>query len=237
MTKYESIANEMRRRIKEGYYPIDQPIPDELSLAEEFGSSRMTMRKALDLLVSEGLLFRKRGHGTFIIQMYKNQSLNVISDESLGLSNLVKGKPVSSEIIQFTIEFPSEEVAGHLAIGKQEPVYHIIRLRMVDHEPYVMEETYMPSNLIPGITEDILHASIYNYIQQDLELKIGGAHRTIMADKSNELDQTYLECKKEDPILQVVQVGFLNNGVPFEYSFSRHRYDKFVFTSVSVRNK
>ncbi|KMY45885.1 GntR family transcriptional regulator [Bacillus sp. FJAT-27916] len=235
MTKYESIANEMRRRIKEGFYSIDQPIPDEVSLAAEFGSSRMTMRKALDLLVSEGLLFRKRGHGTFIIQMYKNQSLNVISDESLGLSNLVKDKPVSSKIIQFTIEFPSEEVAGHLAIGTKEPVYHIIRLRMVDHEPYVMEETYMPSNLIPGITEDILHASIYNYIQQSLDLKIGGAHRTIMADKSNELDQTYLECKTDDPILQVVQVGFLNNGVPFEYSFSRHRYDKFVFTSVTVK--
>lgn len=60
MNKYEIIANEMRNRIKNNVYPIDQPIPDEVSLAKEFNSSRMTMKRALDNLVAEGLLFRKR---------------------------------------------------------------------------------------------------------------------------------------------------------------------------------
>lgn len=59
MNKYEIIANEMRDRIKNNVYPIDQPIPDEVSLAKEFNSSRMTMKRALDNLVAEGLLFRK----------------------------------------------------------------------------------------------------------------------------------------------------------------------------------
>lgn len=68
MRKYEYISNEMRRRIQEEYYPIDQPIPDELSLAKEFSCGRMTMKRALDILVSEGMLYRKRGHGTFIVK-------------------------------------------------------------------------------------------------------------------------------------------------------------------------
>lgn len=51
----------MRKRIKSSVYDIDQPIPDEKTLAEEFGCSRMTMKRALDTLAAEGMLFRKEG--------------------------------------------------------------------------------------------------------------------------------------------------------------------------------
>ena len=235
MNKYKHISDEIRKRIKEGHYPTSRPIPDEHSLCEEFACSRMTMKKALDILVAEGLLYRKRGHGTFIIQVpNKDSEVNVISEESLGLSNLVKDKEVSSKIIAFDVQFPSDQVAEQLNIRTDSPIYRIIRLRSINNEPYVLEKTFMPTNLIPGITEEILNSSIYNHIQNTLELKIGGAHRKIRASKSNSLDQEYLGCKSDDPILEVEQVGFLNNGIPFEYSFSRHRYDRFVFTSVSI---
>lgn len=234
MNKYQSISLEMRQRIKDGNYPIDQPIPDEISLAKEFGCSRMTMKRALDILVMEGLLYRKRGHGTFIVQSaIQNSRVNVISNEALGLSNLIKDKKITSKMIKFEVQFPTTEVAEHLAIDMKTPVYYLIRLRMIDDEPYVMEKTYMPTTLIPGIKDEVLHGSIYKYIQEDLGLTIAGSHRKIRACKSDELDQEHLECLPEDPILEVEHVGFLNNGVPFEYSFSRHRYDKFEVTTVN----
>jgi len=62
---------------------------------------------------------------------------------------------------------------------------------------------------------------------------MAGSHRIIRACKSEKLDQEHLECLPDDPILEVEHVGFLNNGVPFEYSFSRHRYDKFEVTTVN----
>uniref|UniRef100_UPI0030C88A4E GntR family transcriptional regulator n=1 Tax=Enterococcus faecium TaxID=1352 RepID=UPI0030C88A4E len=78
MNKYESIYLEIRKRILEGYYVLDQKIPDEISLAREFNCSRMTMKRALDILVREGLLYRKRGHGTFIVQSaIQNGRVNV----------------------------------------------------------------------------------------------------------------------------------------------------------------
>jgi GntR family transcriptional regulator len=234
MNKYESISIEVRHRIKDRQYPIDQPIPDEISLAKEFGCSRMTMKRALDLLVVEGLLYRKRGHGTFIVQSAINKSkVHVATNESLGLSNLLKDKKVTSKLIRFEVQFPTEEVAVHLAIDEKTPVYYLIRLRLVDGEPYVMEKTYMPTTLIPGIKEDILQGSVYKYIQKDLGLTMAGSHRIIRACKSNQLDQEHLECQANDPILEVEHVGFLNNGIPFEYSFSRHRYDKFDVTTVN----
>jgi GntR family transcriptional regulator len=235
MNKYESISSEVRHRIKNREYPIDQPIPDEISLAKEFGCSRMTMKRALDLLVVEGLLYRKRGHGTFIVQSAINKSkVNVATNQSLlGLSNLLKEKSVTSKVIKFEVQFPTEEVAMHLAIDEKTPVYYLIRLRLVDGEPYVMEKTYMPTTLIPGIKDEVLYGSVYKYIQEDLGLTIAGSHRIIRACKSDQLDQEHLECLPDDPILEVEHVGFLNNGVPFEYSFSRHRYDKFEVTTVN----
>jgi GntR family transcriptional regulator len=236
MLKYEVISDEMRRRIKEGFYPTDQPIQDEISLATEFNCSRMTMKRALDILVTEGLLYRKRGHGTFIVQSaIQNNNINVIGQEALGLSNLLRDKKVESIVVKFEVQFPSEIVAEHLAIDLQTPVYHIIRARFVEGEPYILEKTYMPATLIPGINEEVLNSSIYDYIKGKLGLTIAGSHRIIRACKPEELDRKYLNCAADDPVLEVEHVGFLNNGVPFEYSFSRHRHDKFVIMTVNMK--
>ncbi|WP_057914697.1 GntR family transcriptional regulator [Peribacillus muralis] len=236
MSKYEQISNEMRKRIQEESYSSDEPIPDELSLTKEFSCSRMTMKKALDILVMEGLLYRKRGHGTFIVKSTIQDNLvNVTDKENLGLTSLLNDKKIESKVIQFDVLFPSEKVAAYLCVDHNTPVYHLTRLRKIENEPFVIEETYMPTNIIRGINEEVLQSSIYNFITNTLGLTIGGSHRKIRADKSNNLDQTYLNCASDDPILEVEQVAYLNTGIPFEYSFSRHRYDKFVFTTVNIR--
>jgi GntR family transcriptional regulator len=64
-------------------------------------------------------------------------------------------------------------------------------------------------------------------------LSVAGAHRK--ADKSGELDHLYLDCASEDSVLEEEQVAFLNPGKPFKYSFSRHRYNKFIFKIVNIR--
>lgn len=234
--KYIQIADEIRDRITRGDYSPDQAIPDEMSLAKEFGCSRMTMKKALEVLVFEGLLYRKRGHGTFILQSPLQQDqVNVLSGETIGLTASAKGRQVTSQVIAFHVAFPDPEVAKHLSIDQETPVYHIQRLRFIDGEPYVMERTYMPSPLITGLNEEVLQGSVYQHIQENLGLTISSSHKMIRADKPHELDRKYLDCAPDDPILEVEQVVYLSNGTPFEYSFSRHRYDKFVFTVINIQ--
>ncbi|SMO31950.1 transcriptional regulator, GntR family [Melghirimyces algeriensis] len=215
---------------------MDEAIPDELSLSKEFECSRMTMKRALDILVMEGLLYRKRGHGTFIVKSaLQDHEVNVLDQEIQGLTRLLKDKKVTSKIIEFDVQFPSEEIASFLSIDSKTPIYHIVRLRNVEGEPYVLERTYMPTNVIEGVNEDVLHSSVYQHIKDTLGLSIGGFHRKIRASKPTDLDQEHLECAFDDPILEVEQVGYLNTGVPFEYSFARHRYDKFVITTVNIK--
>ena len=89
--------------------------------------------------------------------------------------------------------------------------------------------------LIPGIKRQVLENSIYSYIEGDLKLKIQSAHRTVRAVLPTEDEKKELDIKGVLPILEVVQVAFLDDGRPFEYSMSHHRGDRSVFRSVSIR--
>ncbi|WP_214876180.1 GntR family transcriptional regulator [Exiguobacterium sp. CH10] len=233
--KYETIADEIRKRIIEHVYPLERALPDEIHLAQEFEVSRMTMKRALEILVMEGLIYRKRGKGTFILQSsFQKDRINVISKETRGLTQVIGDRSLRSEVLNFEVKFPSQEVANHLMIELTEPVYEIRRVRYVDDEPYVIELTYMVANLITGITREILEKSVYAYIQEDLGYTITSSHKVIRADKPDEYDQAYLKNDITEPIIEVEQVVYLSNGKPFEYSFARHRYDKFVFSSVNI---
>lgn len=233
--KYKAIHQEMRKRIVEGSYPVNQQIPDELTLCKEFACSRMTMKKALDLLVQEGLLYRKRGQGSFVMGIGTTSKRILLPErELLGLTKSTK-YDITSEILQFELQFADETIAEILNIHPNDPIYHILRLRLIKQKPYVLERTYMNTTLIPGLTLDILKGSIYNYIENTLGYRIASAKKITRADISNELDHQKLKLKEKEPVLEIEQVAYLDNGVPFEYSFSRHRYDLFEFTSYAVR--
>lgn len=234
MVKYETIANEIRKRILNGVYPVDSLVPDQITLAKEFNVSRMTMKKALDILAMEGLIYRQRGSGTYVMKSALLNREDVVVNEYDGLTKQMAGHDLKSEIIRFDVEFPSEEIMEHLMLKKTQPVYNIIRLRIVDGRPYVLEHTHMPADLAAGLTEEILTASVYDYIHQELGLYFGGAFRKIHADKPSQYDQEYLDCQADDPVLEVEQIVYLKDGRPFEYSRSRHRYDIRSYTVVDI---
>ena len=225
MTKYEMIAGKIRQRIREDIYPVDSLIPDQVSLAKEFNVSRMTVKKAMDILELEGLILRKRGAGTFVKKTALSEGLTASIMEYEGLTKQLTNQEVKSQVISFKLDFPNELVQEKLMLDKHDPIYKIIRLRIVDGAPYILEHTIMNANLIPGINEEILHQSIYDYIHQELNLQFGGAHRIIQADKASEYDQKYLKCEEHDPILEIEQVVYLEDGTPFEYSRSRNKYN------------
>ncbi|EUJ31233.1 GntR family transcriptional regulator [Listeria floridensis FSL S10-1187] len=237
-TKYSYIAEEVRNRIKNHDYPLDKPIPDEMTLSKEFECSRMTMKKALEVLVLEGLLYRKRGHGTFIIKSALDvDRLQIHNQEVNGFTKLLKGQKVDTKVIRFEVIFPDDTIAERLNIEKEAPVYDILRVRSIASDPYVIEHTYMPVHVIPGLTKQVLEGSIYTYIETELGQKIASSYKQIRADKPNEIDKEYLNCQADDPVMEVEQTVYLNNGVAFEYSLSRHRYDKFVFTTVNIARR
>lgn len=236
MLKYEEIALDIQHKINNGEYLPNDQLPLEKEMCIQYGVSRITIKKAMDKLVMSGSVVKRRGSGTFVKDVDYNEISDVsASSQFTGFSVTFKDKDIFSKIIEFQVVNPTEEIANKLKMEKDEFVYYICRARYAENLPYVVEYTYMPIDIIPGLKKDIVKNSIYNYIEETLKLKIKSAHRTVRAILPSKLEQEYLEINDSFPILEVEQIAFLDNGQPFEYSKSHHRSDRFEFKSISVR--
>jgi GntR family transcriptional regulator len=197
----------------------------------------MTIQKAINLLKIEGFLYTKRGLGTFAsfppLQQDKYGSdVGTVIGTSSHFSH--QGE-MTSQVISFDVRFPVPEEMNKLKLRGEQAVYDIIRLRYLNGEPFHLEYSIYPIDIIPGISQEILSKSIYEHIIQNLNLQIGSAIRQIRADKPDQFDQIYLDCQDDDPILEIEQIVFLKNGKPFEYSQTRARYDKATVNYVDFR--
>ncbi|CAM3126426.1 MULTISPECIES: GntR family transcriptional regulator [Leuconostoc] len=234
MSLYQEIAKHLRQKIEDGNYQPGEALPRQTDLASEYNTSRVTIQKALDMLFNDNLIIRKQGSGTFVSPTYSS-ALDIISSQYGGTTQLFSGKAdVSTQVLHFEIRLPTNEESKQLNISTTVPVYDIYRLRKLDQEPYELTKSIMPLSVISNLTQEVAEHSIFSFIQNDLKMAIGSAVRRISADKATDDDIKYLDCLKEDPILQITQTVSLKDGRIFEYSHTRHRYDK---GSIVVFNK
>lgn len=226
MSKYIDIANSIEHDIITGHY--HRQLPNQAILAKKYSTTRVTIAKSLKLLEDRELTTTIKGHGTYILQnlipdFYINSPANVID----GLTGHIQGGGgLKSNIISFDIRKPTEEEARALEINLQDDVYDIIRQRIFNSKPLKLEYTIMPTKVIPGINQEILHSSIYAYIQQKLGLKISCANRMFSADKPDAYDIKFLDCQPDTPVFVVHQKAMLADGRPFEFSETRNRFDR-----------
>lgn len=238
LAKYKDIATIIRNRILNGTYPTGDLLPEQVKLSKEFKTSRMTIQKALDLLSYEGLIYSKQGKGTFVKSNADSLSkLDTSINQYVGTTELFKDRAiVRSTVLKNELRLPTVEEQEKLQLNKANAIYDIIRVRYLNKEPYCVEHSIMPVKILGDLSDDVLKNSIYSHIEHDLDLKIGAAYRKISADKPNNMDQKYLKCDLTEPVLQVQQTVFLQNGKPFEFSTTRHRFDMGSITTINMGN-
>lgn len=237
MVKYIDIADDIRSKIFDKKYTYGQKLPYEYVLCVAYHCNKETMKKALDILVKEGLIVRRRGAGTFVKDYDASADhITKAMQAGQGLSKQLEGKAkLTSEIIEFEVVPSDEHISKKLQIEEGSFVYHIIRRRIVNDEPYCIEIMYMPISIIPNLKLEHLQNSIYKYIEKELKLKIQSTHKTIRGHLSSQLEQQYLGLKEYEPYFEVEQTAYLSSGVIFEYSFSRFHYNKFELQTVTVQ--
>ncbi|MGT2785670.1 GntR family transcriptional regulator [Streptococcus merionis] len=228
MQKYNVIANDVRKKILDRTYKANDQLPFEKDLCEAYEVSKMTVKKALDILVAEGLIIKRRGAGTFVKDLsVEDMEKMIVGSQMIGTSAYYPTRTVTSKVLRFEIISATEKVANKLNIALGSFVYDIERVRILDGNPIVMENTFMPISVIPDLALKNVEESIYEYIQDGLGMKIQSAHRNITVRKASDAEVEHLEMEKGDPVGVVEQVGFLSSGMTFEYSISTHRYDTF----------
>jgi len=236
MLKYVEISNDIRKKIIDGKYLPNERLPFEKEICDKYNSSKMTVKKALDILVTEGLLVKRRGSGTFVKDINPKERDNLIaSTQFRGLSSFYVNHKIESKIIEYKVINADKNIAKKLLVTEEDFVYKIIRVRVVDGVSVVLEEMYMPIQIIPGLKKQHLSGSIYEYIERIINLKIKSAHRTITIKKSSEYEQKLLNIKKNEPLGIIEQVAYLDNGQAFEYSIVTHKCEDFKVNSVVFR--
>ena len=229
MSKYGELAEKLRLAIEDGTYEPGDRLPTTPELCDIYGVSNTTVKKAIDELDQLGLVARRRGSGIYVkstLSLRKGSSSGLsTSGQMTGFTSEHADANVSSEVHDFSVVHPPELVAETLGIREKEFVYHICRTRLVDGKPHNVEYTYMPVTLIPGLLEEHLHGSIYGYIEKELGLKIGSSHRVLRAVLPSKDEIEWLQLKPGEPLFEVRQVAYLDDGRPFECSTSRHTSD------------
>ena len=240
MFKYQIIAKDIQKKIEQGEFSPGEQLPQEIEMCKHYNASRITIREAMNQLVLLGLIIKRRGSGTFVKNVaedMQNKDAFPKSSQFNGFTRDCAKFKVSSDIHNFSVINPPPEIAEQLKISPNSFTYYICRTRFIDNKPVVVEYTYMPIDIISGVTLDIVSGSIYDYIEHKLNLKIKSAHRTARASMPTLDEKQWLNITEKNfvPIFEVEQIAYLDDGRIFEYSKSRHRADFFELKSVSVR--
>jgi GntR family transcriptional regulator len=230
---YHQLEEYIKQQIESGILKEEVVIPSEREFAERFEISRMTVRQAINNLVTEGYLYRQKGRGTFVSKKKVEQELQGLT--SFTEDMLSRGMTPSSKLLSFKILPADAKTSKELFISEGELIYKIKRSRLADGEPMALETAYVPVNIVPGLTEENSNQSLYQYIEEHLSQSISEAKQEIEASIADELTANVLSIEKGAPILLMVRTSFLKDGTPFELVKSSFRADRYRFTHTMKR--
>lgn len=199
------------------------PAPSERELVQHFGVARMTVRQALDALVSEGLLERVPGRGTFVAR--------VKSDVHVRLSSYTeemarRGMKPDSRTLVARMESAGPGVARALEINEGDLVVHWQRLRFADGVPMCIEDAYLSDSIVPNFLEQSLPTSLYGELdRRDLLPTWGEDSVSAALARPDEADA--LGISQGDSVLRISRRAFAAE-IAVEVSRSTYRADRFT---------
>ncbi|WP_404462020.1 GntR family transcriptional regulator [Sutcliffiella horikoshii] len=231
---YYQLESYIKNQIEAGFILPGENIPSEREYAESYGISRMTVRQAINSLVNEGLLYRKKGSGTFVSEKKIEQPLQGLTSFTEDMKK--RGMTPTSKLIHFEVIPANSFIANELKISEYAPVYEIKRIRLADGEPMALETNYLSANLVKGLTEEQVKASIYSYVEEKLGLRITHAEQLIESVRASEEHEKLLFIEKDHPMLYIQRNTFLHDGTPLELVKSVYRGDRYKFQIKMERN-
>lgn len=240
-TLYAAIKDDLLAKIKNGTYAEGETIPSEVDLAKAYGVSRPTIRQALQILVNDGYLDRRKRRGTIVSSPSRedDRELPVLDRAALtGVQSFedeirAAGKTVRTMAILVKEEPSDAEVAAGLHVPLGSSVYKLVRLRYVDDVPNVFMENYIPCKLYPGFIADVDFSETRLYERmRDLGRPVKTVTRHLEVIKADASTSTLLDVPIGDPLFFFHTEGRDEAGNVVEYSIStyRGRSNTFEFT-------
>lgn len=234
---YKQLMDSIKKKIISGELKIGDKIDSERKMSEQYGINRMTVRNALKKLEKEGILNSYRGKGTFVNAMPEiEDKVELGNNEILSLSMQIRQKGMKSTRQLLSLKKVNTIGALKDYFPKDDKVYEIIRLSLINDNPYALQKAYIPCHLFKDAERfDFEEFSLYDYMHDH-------GHRPqkmISYLKIEKIPQEYLEIMNMDAKKNVFlfdYFGFDTNRELVEYTISYHHPEYTTFKYITSVN-
>ena len=222
---YQQLQRALREGIERGLLGPDDALPAERDLATEFLVSRITVRKAIDGLVHEGLLVRRQGSGTFVVaRVEKNFSKLTSFSEDMR----ARGRTPRSVWLQRSAGTVTPEESLTLRSSPGTPVFRFHRIRFANDAPMSLEYATVLASCLPSL--DAVESSLYEALEHVGNRPVRALQRLRAVLLTGE-QAKLLQAKEKDAGLLVERLGFLKDGSAAEFTQSYYRGDTYDFVA------
>ena len=204
---------------------VGDAIPSERQLSSDLGMSRLTVRAALDDLVREGYLIRRRGSGTFVSEPKIAQELTMTSfTEDMRRRGMVPG----SRTLELKVSPAGARLGRVFHVSPSEPIVAIKRLRLADGESMAIETLHVRNALVPGLSaKDLEEHSFYELLASRYGIVIVGGMQTVEPTVTNEEESAALSVPLHSPALLLERTTRSDTGITVEFVRSIYRGDRY----------
>ena len=230
--RYEVIAAALRELVAAA--GPDARMPSEAELCERYGVSRMTARQAVGLLVNEGLVYRVRGHGTFVAPRLVPRLLG--SPLSFTESMRARGLAASSKVLEFRQVDPVPRDVEALELEPNERPVVLERIRFGGEVPMAIERAVITPRCA-GILEANLEQESLHAVFERLGHRPMKAHAIVSARRATSRERRLLELGSTGVVLAERRVISDQNGMPLEHTETRYAAERYEFEAVLYREE
>ena len=203
---YRQLYLRFRQNIADGIWKTGDLVPGEMQLCETYQVSRITVRKAMDLLKSEGFISRTPGKGSFISEPPIEQRLN--SFYSFSDTTHSGGAVVTSTVLRYDPQRISAPQCETFGLPSGETLIRLERVRLRDSVPFAHEVSYFPLKYFPGITRDAIASDgLYNSFQKYGGIRPDLAEETFEAVRIGHVSAEHLQVSPSAPGLHINRIA------------------------------
>lgn len=224
---YQQLYQLLRNKINSGQWRPGDLLPSETELRQKYQVSRATVRQALDELVSDGLIERQQGKGTFVAPPTVEQGLVRIVSFTEDMQQ--RGLQPSTKLIAAELAPATAVIAQKLQIEEGATLARIERLRLADGEPMSVEVSFLVHQYCPGIlSEDYTTHSLRRMLEEQYGIRIASARQTIRAISASKEMARLLDAPPKAALLYIERISYSENDVPIEFLRLYHRGDRYT---------
>jgi GntR family transcriptional regulator len=223
---YHQLHEVLYEKIRKDWKPGDR-LPTEAELVESYGISRITVRRVLDMLTQEGLIYRQAGRGTFVAHATLEQGLSHIVSFTEDMQR--RGFTASTRVLFAGLIPAPDHIADRLQIRIGEELAQIKRLRLADGEPMCIENSHFVHKYCPGLLEhDFSVHSLREVKIRQFGIRWIRAMQTIRAISAAQEIADLLSIPKGSPLLLFERVSYSQDNIPMEFLQAYYRADRYI---------